>query len=166
MNDTIIEQVVTKKINVKKQLPSVLLLVGIILIGLFSLLLLGCLGCILIAVLFLIAYYMIIPKFHTEIEYVLFNQELEISMIYSKATRKSKAMLNLLEAKCIAPSGTEALDYYRPAKTYDYSSGRESAATYQIIINNHNTLYCYIIEPNEEMAKELRRILRSTYQSY
>lgn len=161
MNDTIFEQVVYKKMTFKDRLPYLLMLIGMVLFCLISVLFLGSFSFVLMVILFFVAYYQIFPRFNTEFEYTLFNDEFEISVIYGKEKRKSKAILNLQDAKCIAPSGAEQLDYYRTGKTVDFSSGMEGKKTYEIIANDGGTLCSYIIEPNEEMTKHMKRAARN-----
>lgn len=155
--DTTYERFFERKLTSKEKMPYIAVIVLAVIVSMIGLIALGLTFVLPIAVIAVLIKYFILPKFHVEVEYVLFNQYLEIAHIYNKEKRSTKQELNLEHAELIAPTDSEKMQDVYYDKVLDFSSGLEERKKYSIIISGKQGILNVIIEPDEEMARMMKR---------
>lgn len=101
------------------------------------------------------------PKFDVEYEYLYVNGELDIDAIYSKQKRKRMGSYDMEELEILAPEKSHALDSYlnnKSLKMKDYTSGKEQAKNYVLILNSDKEKQCIKVELDENIIGDIRRI--------
>ncbi len=94
-----------------------------------------------------------------EYEYILTNGEMDIDAIYNKSKRKRQINFMLKEAELITKiNNKEHNDNLAVgAEIKDFSSGVLSENSYAVILNKNGKKLKIIMEPNEEILKEMLR---------
>ena len=112
-----------------------------------------------LAVIFGVVSYFVIPKTDIEYEYLFVNGELDIDMVMAKTKRKKVNTFDLREADLIAPVNSQRMTYYNnnsKLKTLDYSSGDESHRRFAVIIRADGATCKVILEPDDTMAQAIK----------
>ena len=112
-----------------------------------------------LAVIFGVVSYLVIPKTDIEYEYLFVNGELDIDMVMAKTKRKKVNTFDLREADLIAPVNSQRMAYYNnnsKLKILDYSSGDESHRRFAVIIRADGDTCKVIIEPDDTMAQAIK----------
>ena len=157
MNDAYSELLIKKETTVKDRLIKVLVIAVIVLAVLAGfmqplawLLALGA-G---------IGAYFLFPNLDLEFEYVYVNGELDIDKIMSKMKRKKVKSLDLSKMEIMAPVKSHRLDHQNHnsnLKVYDFSSGNQSHKIYAMIITDDKDLCKVLLEPDEELLKNIEK---------
>lgn len=156
MNDSLYEQLVSQKPKITSLLIRILTVIVVAAVAMFGMLFLGFFAVLLAIALAFAAYYLLFPRLSVEYEYVLLNHDMEIAAIYSKEKRKELLSFDIREAEIIAPSGSPRLNSYRPAKTYNYTSGNPDAKLFSVMIFLNKQLCCILMEPDETMISHMQ----------
>ena len=112
-----------------------------------------------LAVIFGVVSYLVIPKTDIEYEYLFVNGELDIDMVMAKTKRKKVNTFDLREADLIAPVNSQRMAYYNnnsKLKILDYSSGDESHRRFAVIIRADGDTCKVILEPDDTMAQAIK----------
>ena len=112
-----------------------------------------------LAVIFGVVSYFVIPKTDIEYEYLFVNGELDIDMVMAKTKRKKVNTFDLREADLIAPVNSQRMAYYNnnsKLKILDYSSGDESHRRFAVIIRADGDTCKVILEPDDTMAQAIK----------
>ena len=159
MSDLYTEEIVKKEKTGKDTLIKVLLIAGTAL-SVLSLMILGWVSLILIAV-FGVADYFIIPSLDLEFEYLYVNGEIDIDKIMSKQKRKRVFSGDVSSLELLAPSQSHELDHYRSRsdiKKNDFSSGKKDARTYTMILKKEKGMELVVFEPSDVMLNDMKRV--------
>lgn len=154
MSDAFIEHMVpvTPKLSDKlKKAGLIALTVLLVLAGVFvnGLLLIGAAAAV-------IACFVLFPRFNKEYEYSYVNGDIDISVIYSKESRRALDEMNLEQIECIAPLGSHHLDSYGDTfRTADYSSGDRSDPVY-VAVQGGSDKKKFLLCLSEEILDDLR----------
>jgi len=108
-------------------------------------------------------YTFIIPRFYIEYEYALWQQELDIDVIYKKEKRKSLISLDLSKAQVIAPADSNRSTRTDITKTLDYSAHDSQNPPYAIIIMHGQTLTRILFQADEKMVSLLQQTFPNTF---
>lgn len=119
-----------------------------------SVLLVGVIALIPAAVFALISYFLI-PRLHLEYEYTFLNDDVQISAIYDKSSRKTLLEFRLSELQLLTqdPAGAP------PVRTLDYSSRRPDATVWTAVLSHENQPLCVKLELEKEQLTQLRPFL-------
>lgn len=102
-------------------------------------------------------WYFLVPRLSVEYEYSYVNGELDIAAIYSKKSRKHLATLELTQAECIAPLGSDALSGYGDTyKVVDYSSRNPNADVKTYVMIKPDTREKILLHLDGTMLDDLR----------
>lgn len=162
MSDLYTELIVKRKTPPSDKVKKVLMIVGTVLAA-FAGIFIHWIGLI-VLVAFAAADYFLIPGFDLEYEYLYVNGELDIDKIMSRTKRKRVCSLQLEKMVLFAPSNSHELDYYNNNKgirVLDYSSREEDHKVYAMIIQGDKGLDKILLEPNEVILNDIRRIAPS-----
>lgn len=157
MSEVFVERIIKRKTSLKGMLLRLFSIV-IVLIGVFSIFLLGILGITITAVLIYVAYLCWIYT-NIEYEYSFLNGELSIDKIMGQRKRKHIAEFNIKEAELVAPSLSE--DIVRASQNTvikDFSSGSKTEDMYSIIIDGKEGRSQVVFEPDENMIDAMYHI--------
>lgn len=160
MSDLYSELIVKRKTPPTEQAAKILMIAATAAAGIFYLLTLE--GILLIGLVALAAAdYFVLPRFNLEYEYLYVNGELDIDKIMGKAKRKRVCSLEMNKLELMAPLSSHALDSYKNNKNInmtDYSSGVENKGRYGLVMQGDNGPFMIILEPNEEILNDIKRI--------
>ena len=154
MNDAVIEVLVDQKVPVGKKVLQIVLIAMTVVLVLGSLF--GGIFALLFAVVTGVAAYFVGMRTKIEYEYIYFNKELDIDVIYSMQKRKRVVTYDLTQLEMLAPANSYHLDDFRNRnyKVRDFSSLKEE--------NNSNVYVMYIagtdkviFEPTPQMFKTI-----------
>ena len=152
MNDTYSELLIKKEVTAKDKMIKVLLIALIALMAVAGILITPlALG---------IAAYFVFPNLDLEFEYVYVNGELDIDKIMAKMKRKRAKSFELSKMEIMAPVKSHRLDYQNQntkMKVYDFSSGNPSHKVFAMIIPSDNELCKVLLEPDEELLKNIEK---------
>lgn len=102
-------------------------------------------------------WYFLVPRLSVEYEYSYVNGELDIAAVYSKRSRKHLATLELTQAECIAPLGSDALSGYGDTyKTVDYSSRNPESGEKTYVMIKPDTREKILIHLDQTMLDDLK----------
>lgn len=166
MNDTYVEQLVSRKKNPVLNVIRFVLFGFAIAFILFSMLA-GYVFLIVGIILGALAYF-VLPSFDVEFEYLYLSKEITIDKITSQQRRKTVETIALDKAEIIAPESSHELDSYKsrnlPVK--DYTSKMPEAKVYMIgYVDGENT--CLIaFEPGEEMLSAIKSVFPRKVKEY
>ena len=139
MNDTYSELLIKKEVTAKDKMIKVLLIALIALMAVAGILITPL--AFIAAIALGIAAYFVFPNLDLEFEYVYVNGELDID-------------------KIMAPVKSHRLDYQNQntrMKVYDFSSGNPSHKVFAMIIPSDNELCKVLLEPDEELLKNIEK---------
>lgn len=159
MSDLYTELLVKRKTQLRDKVLKVVLIVVTILAAFVGLFMtpLGFIALIAMGV----ADYILLPRFDLEFEYLYVNGELDIDKIMSKQKRKRAASYDMEKMEMIAPWNSHELDYHKndtKAKISDYSSKTENANVYGMIYNSDKGKEIVLLELNNVVLNDIRRI--------
>lgn len=97
-------------------------------------------------------------RFDLEFEYLYVNGDLDIDKIMAKQKRKRVFETNVRNLEVIAPTGSVELQQYQRTKTYDFSSGREGAKTYEMVTTSQGQTVKIIFEPNQTILEGMKML--------
>lgn len=160
MNDTLCEQVLKRNLSGKEKLTNVGIVLAGILGVLLSMMFLGSFAMFAVVIILMLEYFLVLPKFKVEVEYIFYEGVLEIYYIYNKEKRKKKLELDIRNAEAIVATKSAEVQNYHLQKELDYSSGTGCSETYSVITRIGSDLTQVLIEPNEQMLKALEWTLR------
>lgn len=101
---------------------------------------------------------MLFKRFDLEFEYLYVNGDLDIDKIMAKQKRKRVFETNVRDLEVIAPTGSVELQQYQRTKTYDFSSGREDARTYEMVTTSQGQTVKIIFEPNKTILEGMKML--------
>lgn len=156
MEEVFAEYIVKSKITGKSILLRCAAVFGVIL-GLFSILLLGVLGITISALLIYLAWY-VFAITNIEYEYSIVNTDILIDKIMGQRKRKRAAEYDLKKAELIAYADSEHMQSYKGrVKVEDYSSrtGKNSVA---VIFPEGAEMIELLFEPNERIIDAMKRV--------
>ena len=145
MNDTYSELLIKKEVTAKDKMIKVLLIALIALMAVAGLLITPL--AFIAAIALGIAAYFVFPNLDLEFEYVYVNGERAKSFELSKM-------------EIMAPVKSHRLDYQNQntkMKVYDFSSGNPSHKVFAMIIPSDNELCKVLLEPDEELLKNIEK---------
>ena len=154
MNDTYVELLIRKKHSILPVLLRNLLTVAGVLALLAAFLLTGSIvlflaGAILLGLAYLVNFNKII-----EYEYLFLDKHLTIDRIQNQSRRKTVAEL-------FAPASSGRMAAYQgrnDIKTADYSTGEKDSSPYALIIKVNNQLQRVLLEVNDELFEQIRKV--------
>lgn len=139
-----------------------------------SLLVFGCLLCVLLAVILpgaasllgvlilfggvFFTYYMW-PKFRKEYEYIFVDGQIDIDVMYSGSTRKHLRRFDMDKIEIVAPVGSPSLDGYKHLnlKPSDYTSQAEGARVYVIYLKGQKETEMILFEPDDNFLTYMKK---------
>ena len=100
-----------------------------------------------------------------EYEYLYYNGELDVDIIYRKMQRKNIFSVNINDMEILAPINYIEVKHYERLKTLDYSSGTKNGNKYVMVIAKGGQKIRMIFEPNEKMVEDIfyrapRKVIR------
>lgn len=156
MNDALYEQLVARRQKTSYFLIRILVILVMVAVIIFGFPFLGFLAVMAGLIIALLAYFLIFPRLNVEYEYTLLNHDMQIDIIYNKAKRKLKFSVDIQTAEIIAPRGSHRLDFYKPDKVSDFSSGDPAAKVYAMMIPAGQNITCIYIEPDNKMTELMK----------
>lgn len=153
MSDIFFEHLVKRNPKGSDQALKYGLIALTVLLILGSLLFLGPLPGIILAV---VVYVFVLPRFDVEYEYSYVNGEFDIDVIYSKSRRKHKETFSVANVECAAPLGSHQLDAFRQGFTVtDYSAHDPNARPYVFVMPQEKRLI-YMQIDDEPLIADLK----------
>lgn len=113
-----------------------------------------------LAIVFGVSLYFVLPKLDLEYEYVFVNGELDIDKIMAKSKRKRAKSLDLTKMEIMAPVNSHRLDYQNHntnIKVLDFSSGNKEHKIFAVIIPDGKDLCKVLIEPDQELIENIQK---------
>lgn len=153
MTDIFIEQLIKKSPTSKDLLIKIGVIALVLIIFVLFMLILPSIGLIITAAVAFGAY-IIITRLNKEYEYTLTNGELDIDVIYNKASRKRLFTGNIKSfdrMAHISELGNEVV--------IDYSTGVPADNSYFFITNHDKKRVAIIIQPNERLLEAMAKVL-------
>lgn len=134
------------------------LLIFLVLVALFSYVIIGLFGFIVLVLAIGVAY-LGFQMLDLEYEYIFVTSELEIDTVFNKSRRKKAQRLDLSKAEVIAPENHAEIKKFlgNPnVKVKDYSSGKATAKKYGIyyVADGNNSVI--LIEPTDELLHAMK----------
>ena len=162
MGDFYVELLVKKKPGFKDNLKKILLIVLVILS--LATVLKYVFGVLLVIAAIAFAVFMF-GRLDVEYEYLYFNGDLDIDVIYRKMKRKRVFSVNVSDIEMLAPADSIEVKHYDRLKTSDYSSGTGNANKYVMIVSRNGQKERIIFEPNEKIVEDFfykapRKVIR------
>lgn len=98
------------------------------------------------------------PRLNIEYEYVFCDGQLDFDRISGGQKRKTLKRIEFEQVEVCAPAKSHALDgyTYNDVKVIDYSSKREDAKVYAIILRDQGTVNKILFEPSQAMLQCMR----------
>ncbi len=158
MSDIFKEQLVVRKPNSKDLTKKVgAIILAIIIVFVVSIFIPAISIFILVACIVGVVYIFSLTK--VEYEYIFTNGELDIDAIFNKSKRKRQITFMVKDAELITKINNQEHmnSLANGAIVKDFSTGVLSENSYAIILNKDAKKYKIIIEPNEEILKEILR---------
>ena len=156
MNDIFYEQFLSTSSSKKAAMMKALTVIGTTLACLACVLFLGMFFIFPSGVIIVLVLYFIKPRLNKEYEYSLSNFYLDFAAIYNKESRKELLSIDIRDAEILAPAASPRLNHFRPAKTYDFSTGNKNAKAYAFMIPINQVLHKVVLEPDEELLRLLK----------
>ena len=100
---------------------------------------------------------------HKTYTYYLYDDQLQIDVIYGGRMQKTLRMIELDNLVVLAPHDDPAVDPYRKGsrngnlKKYDYTSYDDSIPYYTMIVEENGTKVKYLLDLNDDMIRQIRR---------
>ena len=106
----------------------------------------------------MLAYYLILPNFDLEYEYLYVGGDIDIDKIMAKRKRKRVASFQKENLVIMAPTGSSHLaPYVKDAKIRDFTSGNPEIKTWTLVYGSEKSSDVVCLELTEEIAKDMRR---------
>lgn len=106
----------------------------------------------------LLGYYLILPNFDLEYEYLYVGGDIDIDKIMAKRKRKKVASYSKDNLEIMAPSGSDHLTpYLQGAKVVDYTSLDPEKKTWTLVYGSETSKEAVVLELTDEIAKDMRR---------
>lgn len=104
-------------------------------------------------------------RLDVEFEYLYFNGDLDVDIIYRKMKRKKVFSMNVSEMEILAPVNAMEVKHYQKLRTFDYSSGVNNGKQYVMIVSKNGQKGRIIFEPNEKIVEDIylrapRKVIR------
>ena len=160
MVDVFNEQLVKQKPSPKDLIFKVLIVVAVLVIFLVSMAVIPGFGVIITAVAGFGAY-ILLGRLKREYEYIFTNGELDIDVIYNKATRKRvyNGYVKDFEIMAHAEDDSHKSAFAAANETKDYSTGVLSERSYTFLTVYKGKRVAITIEPNDEMLAAITKVL-------
>ena len=156
MNETYVECLVARETKIIIKFLKYLLMTLAIAIGVLSIMFIGSVLGLLVAVAFGVGAYFVGQYSDIEYEYLYVDKTISVDKIYAKSRRKKIATYEVDKMEIIAPVKSYKLDDFknRNVKTVDYTSGvsKQPDPTYVFYYEGQQKV---LFEPNEAMIKAL-----------
>lgn len=146
-------------------LYKLLLIVGCVLVCPVAMLLAGQFGAILVAAI-IYGVYLLFRKMNKEFEYIYTNGEVDIDVIYGRATRRRMITLKPREIEIMAKVGGLYESYKNNRqiqKHLDFSDGNKNNS-YFVVVNSNNLKKLILISPSERLLEHWKPYLRERFQ--
>lgn len=105
-----------------------------------------------------VAYYLILPNFDLEYEYLYVGGDIDIDKIMARRKRKRIASYSKDNLEVMAPTGSDHVaSYEKNAKIKDYTSADPEKKTWTLVYGTENSSDVIRLELTEEIAKDMRR---------
>ena len=109
-------------------------------------------------VLGLLAYYLVLPNFDLEYEYLYVGGDIDIDKIMAKRKRKRIASYSKDNLEIMAPTGSDHVaSYEKNGKIKDFTSMNPEKKTWTLVYGSENSSETVRLELTEEIAKDMRR---------
>lgn len=106
----------------------------------------------------LLAYYLILPNYDLEYEYLYVSGDIDIDKIMAKRKRKRVASYSKDNLEIMAPTGSDHLaSYLKDAKVKDYTSADPSVKTWTLVYGGEHSSEAVRLELTDEIAQDMRR---------
>ena len=110
------------------------------------------------AVIGVLGYYLILPNFDLEYEYLYVNGDIDIDKIMSKRKRKRGGSFTKDNLEIMAPTGSDQLaSYVKNGKVLDYTSGDPQKKTWTLVFGSERTSEIVKLELTDTIAQDMRR---------
>ncbi len=102
----------------------------------------------------------LLPRLSVEYEYLYVSRSLQVDAIYSKQRRKKAVEYDLEKMDIFAEEGAWQLDEYKNLKTKDrdYTSGRQDAIRWVLIVHDGQNVDRVLLEPNTDLINAIKGI--------
>ena len=162
MGEFYTELLVKRKAGAKEKLMKVLLIV-MVLLSLPTVLMYR-FGVLIVVAVVAFAVFMF-SRLDVVFEYLYFNGDLDVDIIYRKMKRKKIFSMNVSEMEMLAPINSIEVKHYDKLRTFDYSSGTRNGSEYVMIVSKNGQKGRIIFEPNEKIVEDLfykapRKVIR------
>ncbi len=105
-----------------------------------------------------VAFYLILPNFDIEYEYLYVGGDIDVDKIMAKRKRKTIASYSKDNLEVMAPTGSDHLaDYVKNAKVIDYTSGNPQVKTWTLVYNMEKSSEAVCMELTDSIAQDMRR---------
>ncbi|MDO4614067.1 MAG: hypothetical protein Q4B15_00395 [Lachnospiraceae bacterium] len=155
MNDAVEELLVVRQPRPKEQMMKLLLIILTVLTAAAAFFFMFYLifGTIAAAV----GTYFVFHRTNAEYEYDYTNGELDVDIIYAKASRKHLMTLDMREIDCAAPQGSHHLDSYGSGyEEIDYSAGDPKDRPWTIVTSEGGRRRKVSVQLSEKMLNDMR----------
>lgn len=106
----------------------------------------------------LLSYYLVLPNFDLEYEYLYVGGDIDIDKIMAKRKRKRVASYSKDNLEIMAPTGSDHLSsYVKGAKVKDYTSADPAAKTWTLVYSLEKAPEAVCLELTSEIAQDMRR---------
>jgi hypothetical protein len=106
----------------------------------------------------LLSYYLVLPNFDLEYEYLYVGGDIDIDKIMAKRRRKKVASYSKDNLEIMAPTGSDHLSsYVKNTKVKDYTSADPSVKTWTLVYSSEKATEAVCLELTQEIAQDMRR---------
>ena len=106
----------------------------------------------------LIAYYIILPNFDLEYEYLYVSGDIDIDKIMAKRKRKKVGSYSKDNLEIMAPTGSDHLSsYLKNGKVKDYTSADPGKKTWTLVYGSESSSDIIRLELTDSIAQDMRR---------
>lgn len=157
MDEVFVEQIIKRKTSISGIAIRAICIL-LVIMGFFSMLILGVLGLTITALLIYLSY-MVWSYTSIEYEYSFLNGELSIDKIMGQRKRKTIANFDIKNAEIVAPAmSDEVVSRVNNTVTKDYSTGYRGGNLYSMIINDADGFKQVLFEPNEKVLDAMYHV--------
>ena len=161
LDEILYEQIVERKSGIKNMILRFLVIMLILLVAILGYVFIGFIMIIAAVVLSLLAYNLIFPRMNLEYIYDLMDHEMKFYYVFNKSKRKLKMTIDIQKAKKIVPASSYKKDSIKIDRTYNFTSRKQGARIYIILIQLGELNVKILFEPDEEMRARMRKWLLS-----
>ena len=105
-----------------------------------------------------LAYYLVLPNFDLEYEYLYVGGDIDIDKIMAKRKRKRVASYSKDNLEVMAPTGSDHLSsHLNGIKVKDYTSADPKAKTWTLVYGGEAAAEAVCLELTQEIAQDMRR---------